>query len=266
MSDVNYMHNIASFLDELADASAKSILPLFRSALVVENKLAGQHFDPVTAADRAAEVVMRDLILDRFPNHGILGEEFGNDRTDADYVWVLDPIDGTRAFISGLPTWGTLIGLTEKGRPVQGVMNQPFTGERFAGDTRRAWYRGPDGARELKARPCQDVADAVMLTTTPALFKGEERILYDRIEQQVRLARYGTDCYGYAMIAAGQADLVIESGLKPYDIVALIPIIEGAGGLVTSWTGGSAANGGQVVATGDRRLHDKVLTLLSQSV
>jgi myo-inositol-1(or 4)-monophosphatase len=265
MADRPNLHEIAAFIDELAETSARAILPLFRTTLAIDNKLVGQQFDPVTAADRAAEAVMRDLILARYPDHGILGEEYGDDRIDAEHVWVLDPIDGTRAFISGLPTWGTLIGLTEAGRPILGAMNQPFTGERFAGDTHRAWYRGPDGARDLKTRVCHDPANAVMLTTTPALFQGQDRAVYDRIEATVRLARYGTDCYGYAMVAAGQADLVIECGLKPYDIVALIPIIEGAGGVVTSWTGGSAAKGGKVVACGDPRLHEKMLTMLAQS-
>lgn len=265
MADPAKLHRISAFIDELADASAAAIRPLFRSALAVDNKLDGGRFDPVTAADRAAEEEMRKLITKAFPDHGILGEEFGNHQTDAEYVWVLDPIDGTRAFICGLPTWATLIGLTENGHPALGAMNQPFTGERFAGDTRRAWYRGPDGARDLKTRPCASLSDAVMLTTTPNLFTAGERPIYDAIEADVRLARYGTDCYGYAMVAAGQADLVIESGLKPYDIVALIPIIEGAGGMVTNWTGGSAAQGGQVVATGDKRLHEIVLKRLASA-
>lgn len=265
MADHAKLHRIAAFLDTLADASAAVIRPLFRTTLAVDNKLDAGRFDPVTAADRAAEAAMRELIAATYPDHGILGEEFGNERIDADYVWVLDPIDGTRAFICGLPTWATLIGLTEAGRPALGAMNQPFTGERFAGDTKRAWYRGPDGQRDLKTRPCATLADAVMLTTTPALFTPTERPIYDAIEAGVRLARYGTDCYGYAMIAAGQADLVIESGLKPYDIVALIPIIEGAGGVVTNWTGGSAASGGQVVASGDKRLHEIALTRLSNA-
>ena len=264
MSDTANSHGLAGFLDELADVSAAAILPLFRTRLDVENKLLDQRFDPVTAADRAAEVVMRELINARHPDHGILGEEFGSERTDAQHVWVLDPIDGTRAFISGLPVWGTLIGLTENGRPVLGMMHQPFTRERFAGDTRRAWYRGPDGARDLKTRDCRDLASAVLFTTTPALFQGEDRAVYDRIEASVRLARYGTDCYGYCMVAAGHVDLVIEAGLQPYDIVALIPIIEGAGGVVTSWTGGSAAGGGHVVASANPHLHEIALTALAR--
>ena len=265
MTDAANPHGLIGFLDELADASAAEILPLFRTRLDVENKLLDQRFDPVTAADRAAEVAMRRLITSRYPDHGILGEEFGSERTDARHVWVLDPIDGTRAFISGLPVWGTLIGLTEAGKPVLGMMHQPFTRERYAGDTRRAWYRGPDGDRPLTTRDCRDLAAAVLFTTTPALFAGPDRSAYDRVEAQVRLARYGTDCYGYCMVAAGHVDLVIEAGLQPYDIVALIPIIEGAGGVVTSWTGGSAAGGGRVVASANPHLHDKALAALARA-
>ena len=254
-----------AFLDSLADVAARAILPHFRTAMTVEDKTGpgGGRYDPVTVADRAAETAMRSLIGLHYPGHGILGEEFGPERTDAEHVWVLDPIDGTRAFISGLPVWGTLIGLTTDGVPTLGMMAQPFTGERFAGDTRRAWYRGPDGERALATRRCAELADAVLFTTTPALFKGADRAAYDRVEAAVRLARYGCDCYAYCMVAAGHVDCVIETGLQAYDIVALIPIIEGAGGVVTNWTGGSAAAGGSVVASGDPRLHETVLRLLA---
>ena len=255
--------DLVAFLDDLADASGRAILPWFRSRLEVENKLSGAQFDPVTVADKAAEEAMRRLIGERFPDHGILGEEFGREREDAEHVWVLDPIDGTRAFISGLPVWGTLIGLKHHGRPVLGTMHQPFTGERFTGDGRRAWYRGPDGVRELAARPCTRLDEAVLFTTTPAMLKGDDRIAYDRVESRVRLARYGVDCYAYCMVAAGFVDVVIEAGLQPYDIVALIPVIEGAGGVVTDWDGNSAVDGGRVVVCGDRRLHETVLRLLA---
>ncbi len=263
--------DLVAFLDELADVSGRAILPHFRSSMAVENKLASTQvekaFDPVTVADRAAEEAMRGLITARYPAHGILGEEFGRERLDAEHVWVLDPIDGTRSFISGLPVWGTLIGLERNRRPVAGMMHQPFTGERFAGVadgvTRRAWYRGPGGDRSLKTRACASLSDAVLFTTSPHLFKAEERPAYDRVEGAVKLFRYGVDCYAYAMVAAGLVDCVVESGLQPYDIAALIPVIEGAGGAVTSWTGGSAAEGGRVVATGDARLHDEVLRLLA---
>jgi len=254
---------LVAFLDRLADAAGAAVMPHFRSRLAVENKLSGAAFDPVTVADRAVETAMRSLIGAEWPDHGILGEEYGSERLDAEYVWVLDPIDGTRSFITGLPVWGTLIGLERRGLPTLGMMAQPFTGERFAGDGKRAWYTGPEGERALATRSCGRIEDAVLFTTTPALFTAAERTAYDRVESRVRLARYGIDCYAYCMVAAGFADVVIEAGLQPYDIVALIPVVEGAGGVVTSWTGGTAVDGGRVVASGDPRLHDEVLRLLA---
>jgi myo-inositol-1(or 4)-monophosphatase len=250
-----------TFLNALADAAAEASMPHFRAKTAVENKAAGG-FDPVTAADRGAEEAIRRLIGAHYPDHGILGEEFGPERMDADFVWVLDPIDGTRAFITGLPVWGTLIGLLHQGEPVLGMMAQPFTGERFAGDGARAWYTGPGGDRPLTTRICADLGEASLFTTTPALYRGSDRAAYDRLEAAVRLPRYGTDCYGFCMVAAGHADIAIEAGLQPYDIVALIPIVTGAGGRVTNWNGGSAANGGTVLATGDARVHEAALTCL----
>jgi myo-inositol-1(or 4)-monophosphatase len=252
------------FVNELATQSGQAILPFFRTAIATEDKSRGGAFDPVTEADRASEATMRHLIKRSFPTHGIIGEEFGAERADADYVWVLDPIDGTRAFIAGLPTWGTLIGLTYKGRPVFGMMHQPFTGERFFGDTGSATYRGPGGERKLRTRRCASLKEAIISTTSPKLFAGDELRAYDRVESVARLARYGCDCYAYCMLAAGHIDLVVESGLKPYDISALIPIIEGAGGVVSSWDGGSAAEGGRIVAAGDRRVHAAAVELLSR--
>jgi myo-inositol-1(or 4)-monophosphatase len=250
------------FLDALADAAEAAILPLFRTRLAVEDKGAAG-FDPVTLADRAAEAAMRQLIGQRYPEHGIVGEEYGAERAGAEFVWVLDPIDGTRSFIAGLPLWGVLIGLLCEGRPVLGMMAQPFTGERFAGDGAGAWFARGGNRQPLATRACSEVAAAVLLTTSPFLFAPGDRPAYQRVESAVRLARYGTDCYGYCMVAAGHADLVVEAGLQPYDIVALIPILEGAGGRVTSWEGGSAASGGRVVASGDRRLHEAVLARLN---
>jgi myo-inositol-1(or 4)-monophosphatase len=255
---------LAAFLDRLADAASDSIMPHFRAKMAIEDK-GGGRFDPVTIADRDAEAAMRRLIKANFPEHGIIGEEYGAEREDADFVWVLDPIDGTRSFISGLPVWGTLIGLQREGKPILGMMAQPFTGERFAGDGSRAWYSGPDGTRSLSSRPCPALGEATLFTTTPALFSRADRPPYDRVEAAVRFARYGTDCYAYCMVAAGHADIVIETELKAYDIVALIPIVEGAGGRVSDWSGGSAASGGRVLASGDRGLHETVLQLLSGS-
>ncbi|MEJ8473101.1 histidinol-phosphatase [Roseibium algae] len=257
-------HTYASFLNRLATAASDSIMPHFRTGHDVSNKL-DSGFDPVTIADRSGETAMRTIINTEYPDHGILGEEHGPENLDAEHVWVLDPIDGTRSFITGLPTWGTLIGLTTNGKPSLGMMCQPYVNERYAGDCKSAWYQGPIGTKALQTRPCASLDEAVLFTTTPALFEDEERAAYDVIEAKTKLARYGTDCYAYCMLAAGHADLVIESGLQAYDIVALIPIIEGAGGVVTNWTGGSAANGGQIIASGDPRLHEIALKSLASS-
>ncbi|MCJ2089955.1 histidinol-phosphatase [Methylobacterium sp. E-005] len=256
---------LGRFLDDLADASGRAILPFFRAQFGLDDKArSGAPFDPVTEADRAAEVVLRTMIGQTFPAHGILGEEFGSERTDAECVWVLDPIDGTRSFIAGLPTWGTLIGLTRNGVPVRGMMHQPYLGERFTGDGKSARLRGPAGERTLLTRRSADLGQAILATTDPRLFAaGEETERFRALEGQVRMSRYGADCYAYCMLAAGQIDLVVEAGLKPYDIVALIPIIEGAGGRVTAWDGGSAAGGGRVVAAGDPRLHAAALRVLN---
>jgi len=256
------LETLPAFVDRLADTASDSIMPFFRAKMDIENKKASG-FDPVTAADRQAEAAMRQLIGDEFPDHGIVGEEYGADRPDADFVWVLDPIDGTRAFITGLPVWGTLIGLLQNGRPIFGMMAQPFTGERYVGDGARAWYTGPGGDRKLASRPCAELAQASLFTTSPHLFSDEERIAYDRVERSVQMARYGVDCYAYCMVGSGQADIVVEAGLQSYDIVALIPIVEGAGGRVTTWDGGSAASGGRIAASGDARLHAQVLDSLA---
>ncbi|HET9902186.1 MAG TPA: histidinol-phosphatase [Xanthobacteraceae bacterium] len=253
--------DFAAFVDELATRSGEALLPFFRTSLGIDNKSVGG-FDPVTAADHAAETAMRALIRRTFPDHGIVGEEFGSERADAEYVWVLDPIDGTKSFISGMPAWGTLIGLMHHGRPVFGLMHQPFIRERFSGDGAAATYRGPAGARQLRTRPCESLAEAILYTTSPLLMNAADRADFARIEQMARLSRYGGDCYAYCMLAAGHIDLVVETELNPYDIVPLIPIIEGAGGLVTTWEGTPADSGGRIVAAGDPRVHAEALSLL----
>ena len=251
----------AAFLHQLADVAERETLPRFRTGAAVSNKLRGG-FDPVTEGDRAAERAMRALIERRFPRHGIVGEEFGTTIGD-DWTWVLDPIDGTRAFVSGLPVWGTLIGLLHDGRPRAGLMAQPFTGERFwcAGNGAFGSWRG--GERRLATSRVGDLAQATLMTTDPRLFGVGERTAFERVEGAVRLSRYGCDCYAYAMVAAGEIGLVIESGLQTYDIAALIPIIEGAGGVVTDWQGASAARGGRVVAAANDALHEQALGLLN---
>ena len=253
--------DFTNFVDQLATASGDTILPFFRTALAVENKKAGG-FDPVTAADRAAENAMRALIRENFPAHGILGEEYGSERADDEYVWVLDPIDGTKSFIAGMVAWGTLIGLTRLGEPVFGMMHQPFTRERFSGDGGAARYRGPAGNRDLRVRACDSIGDALMFTTSPLLMNEADRAIFKRVEDKVKLSRYGGDCYAYCMLAAGQIDLIIETELKPHDVVALIPIVTGAGGIMTTWENGPAQAGGRIVVAGDKRVHAAALDLL----
>ena len=255
--------DFAAFVDQLATVSGEAILPFFRTALGVEDKGGRGAFDPVTAADRAAEQAMRTLIRRTFPEHGIIGEEHGGEQADAEYVWVLDPIDGTKSFISGMPVWGTLIALTRFGEPVFGMMHQPFTRERFTGDGGAARYRGPAGDRDLRVRPCEGLEQAVLFTTSPRLMSEDDRAHFARVEDVVRLSRYGGDCYAYCMLAAGHIDLVIETGLKPYDIMALIPIVTGAGGIVTAWDGGPPVRGGRIVAAGDARVHRAALERLA---
>jgi myo-inositol-1(or 4)-monophosphatase len=252
-----------AFVAELATVSGDAIRPFFRTALGVEDKSRGGAFDPVTAADRAAEQAMRTLIRQKFPAHGIIGEEFGAERSDAEFVWLLDPIDGTKSFISGMPAWGTLICLARAGKPVFGMVHQPFIGEWFSGDGLAAAYRGPAGDRALRVRPCAELADAILYTTSPRLMNAADRAAFARVEEAVRLSRYGGDCYSYCMLAAGYVDLVIETMLKPYDVAALIPIIRGAGGVVSTWNAESPEAGGRIVAAGDRRIHAAALELLN---
>ncbi|KZL23297.1 histidinol-phosphatase [Pseudovibrio sp. WM33] len=252
-----------AFLHKLADAADAKTMQHFRSGYEVDNKLEAG-FDPVTIADRSAEEAIRAVLEAERPDHGIIGEEYGKIREDAENVWVLDPVDGTRSFICGTPLWGTLIGLRTNGKASQGIMSQPYNSERFWGDCNEAFMTGPLGKRTLKTRSCASLSEAIITTTEPALFNEVERPVWDTICAEARLTRYSTDCYGYAMVAAAGFDAVIETGMNTYDILALIPIIEGAGGFVTNWTGGNAADGGQVLATGDKRLHDELLTKLAQ--
>lgn len=253
----------AEFFRRVAAAAAAETLPRFRQSGDVTNKITGG-FDPVTEADREAEQAIRALIRAEHPGHGILGEEFGSENATSDHVWVIDPIDGTRSFISGIPLWGTLVGLTHKGNSVAGMMAQPFIGELFYASGGEAWYEGPAGAgrRRLSTRKTSSLDQATLCTTTPAMFQGDRREAYDRLERAVRLPRYGTDCYAYAMLAAGNIDLVVEVGLQPYDVMALIPIIEAAGGMITEWSGGPAEEGGGIVAAATPELHAAAMEAL----
>ena len=249
----------------LADVSAPVILPHFRSRLGIDHK-GGSLFDPVTEADRVAELCIREALAEAKPSHGIIGEEFGAKQSDAEYCWIIDPIDGTRAFILGQPLWGTLIGLTRNGDPLLGLMNQPFTGERFWSSEEDAWYR-KSGEKEqrVRTRPCLNLDQAMLGSTSPDVLETEDdRARFDRIERAVRLRRFGGDCYNYCLLAMGQIDLVVEAGLKNFDIVPLIPIIERAGGVVSDWNGGDPRHGGHIIAAGDPRLHEKTVALLSR--
>jgi histidinol phosphatase-like enzyme (inositol monophosphatase family) len=254
-----------AFAHELADLSGAAILPYFRRAIPVENKAGGGGFDPVTAADRSAERAISRSLAKHWPEHGLEGEEYGSRQGSGRLRWVVDPIDGTRAFILGLPVWGTLIGLMDGDVPILGMMDQPYTRERFWSGGRASYFRGPDGKqRRLKTRACGRLGDAMLSTTHPDMFAdGVEQRSFAALKARVRAARYGGDCYAYCMLAAGHIDVIVEPGLKVYDVVALIPIIERAGGRITTWDGRSAAGGGRIVATGDPRLHEEVLKLLA---
>ena len=250
---------------ELADLAGAAILPHFRRRIRIDNKADEGGFDPVTAADKAAERAISKALASRFPDHGLEGEEYGIRNPDAPLRWIVDPIDGTRAFILGMPLWGTLIGLLNEGEPVIGVMHQPYTGERFWSAAKGSFFRGPDGKeRRIKTRPCESIADAMFTTTDPALFSTpKDQRRFKAVRDRARFVRYGGDCYAYCLLASGMIDIIVETGLKPYDVVALIPIIERAGGRITTWDGKPATNGGRIVATGDPRVHEEALALLA---
>lgn len=250
---------------ELADLAGAEIMPYFRALVSIDNKDGSGGFDPVTVADRAAEAAIRLRLEERCPEHGIIGEEFDDKPSAGRYQWVIDPIDGTRGFIIGAPMWGTLIGLLDNETPVMGLMDQPFTRERYYADASAAMYRGPDGvANRIATRACAALGTAAMATTDPDLFaEGFERQRFEALRSRVRMTRYSGDCYAYCLLAAGHLDLVVEAGLKPHDIVALIPIVERAGGMITTWDGEPASAGGRIVAAGDADLHAAALEVLS---
>ena len=255
------------FLVELNRASAQAILPLFRADHGLEDKGPAGAYDPVTQADRGAEAAIRKLVAERFPDHGFIGEEYGEDRPDAEFVWVVDPIDGTRAFIAGLPVWTTLIGLRRQGEPVLGSIGQPYVGELFIGSAAGSRLMARGSSRPLRVRDCPRLTEAVIATTdVEGCFNGAEAGAWRQVRAAARVARFGCDAYAYAMVALGLIDLVVEAGLKSWDIEAAVPIIEGAGGLVTDWRGERLQrNGGQVAIAGDRRCLDDALVALRRS-
>jgi histidinol phosphatase-like enzyme (inositol monophosphatase family) len=264
-SDPSDFREFEAFAVTLARAAGEVTLPLFRADIGHDNKAGPGAYDPVTEADQAAERAIRALIGARFPGHGVIGEEYGADNEDAEFVWVLDPIDGTRAFVAGLPLWTTLIALRHRGEPVVGVIAQPYLDEVFVG--------GPGGSRlirggaetPLQVRACADLGQAVIATTDAALFDGAEAPAWDGLRAAARLARFGCDAYAYAMLALGRIDLVLESGLKPWDWEPLVPVIRGAGGRVTGWHGAAPDGSGQVLAAGDPRAHAAAVELVRRS-
>jgi len=255
---------IVAVAHALADAARAETLPRFRlPGLGTDNK-AATGFDPVTEADREAERVMRGILAARRPDDAILGEEFGPQPGSSGYTWVLDPVDGTRAFVSGIPSWGTLVGLTgPDGRPLYGLVDQPWIGERFEGGFGRARLASPRGERRLAVRATGDLAQATLMTTFPEIGTADHAAAFRRVAERVRLTRYGLDCYAYALLAAGHVDLVIEAGLQAYDIVAPMALITAAGGIVTAWDGGPAEGGGTVLAAATPALHAAAMELLA---
>jgi histidinol phosphatase-like enzyme (inositol monophosphatase family) len=265
MSDTIDFAGLEAAALAMAEAAAEAALPHFRiRGLGEDNKLAHlSRFDPVTEADKGAERAIRAVIHERLPGHGIIGEEYGEENADAEFVWVLDPVDGTRAFISGLPLWTTLIGLRHRGRPVVGLIAQPYLGEVFLGSPLGSRLITAAGETPLKVRATSGLNDAVIGTTDPHLFEGREAEAYANLRKAVKLARYGCDAYAFAMVAQGTMDIALETGLKPWDIEAIIPVIENAGGVVTDWRGERVPDtAGQVIAGSSRELVEQALTHL----
>ena len=259
----NLNPEFASLAHRLADAAGGAALRLFRTQLDIETK---DDASPVTQADREAETVMRDLINTTFPNHGILGEEYGGERTEADFVWVLDPIDGTRAFVNGIPLFATLIALLQDGEPVLGLNAYPALDERWIGQRGApTLHWGRDGtARESRVRACSILKTARMCTTSPDMFNAEDAARYAGLKSAVLEPRYGTDSWAYAMVASGQTDIAAESGMQPYDYLSHAVIVAGAGGTITDWEGQPLQMGspGSVLACGDAAIHAAALNAL----
>lgn len=265
MSDATpHLPELISFANTLADAAGDVIRPWFRVRLDVVDKGTGRAgYDPVTEADRQGEAAMRRLIAEKYPTHGVLGEEHGEEKGADPFTWVLDPIDGTRAFICGQSQWGVLIALNDGQKPIIGVLDQPITRERWVGARGETHLVTAGGREKLRVRECESLSHAVLTTTHPTgYFTDAERLAFDELGSHVRMTRFGGDCYAYGLLAMGFIDLIVEAALKPWDVQALIPIIEGAGGIITSWTGGDAQHGGRVVASGDPRVHEAALNVL----
>ncbi len=258
--DLNIQQVKRTLLDA-AHAAALITLPAFRSGLSVDNKEQAS-FDPVTEADRSAELAIRTIIERDFPDHAIIGEEFENKITDSPFSWVIDPIDGTRSFISGIPMWGTLIGLAHQHKTFAGIMTQPFTDETYLGLPGATAYSHRETEVTISTSNITELGNARLFTTTPSLFKGEMAKAYNELESKVRLQRYGCDCYAYCMLAGGHVDLVVETGLKIYDIAALIPIVRNAGGVITNFEGNEPDDTGNIIAAATSKLHQQTVEIM----
>lgn len=255
--------DFAVFARELAAVARGVTLPATARGIEAQDKNAGEGFDPVTEADRGAERAIRAAIAARFPDHGIAGEEYGVERGDARLVWSLDPIDGTRSFICGLPGWTTLIALLEDGAPVLGLIDAPALDALHIGYGGESRLIGPGGEARLAVSGCASLAEARLATTDPYLFAGAEADGFERVQGAVRVARYGLDAYAYARLAAGGIDLVVESQLHPHDYHALIPVVRGAGGHIGDWDGGADFSAGRVVAAASERLYEEAVRTLA---
>jgi myo-inositol-1(or 4)-monophosphatase len=249
----------------LADAARRETLPRWAAGVVADNKSGGPDFDPVTDADREAERVMRAMIEAGFPDHGIAGEEFPDREAHGPYCWSLDPVDGTRSFTCGLPSWVTLIALLREGQPVLGIIDVPCLGERYVADGGRTLLFTAASEHSLATSPCKHVGEARLSTTDPFLFIGAEMEAFERVRRGVRTTRYGQDGYAYARLAAGTIDLVIESRLKPHDYNALIPVVRGAGGVIGDWRGGEDFSDGKVIAAATPELFDEAVALIREA-
>jgi histidinol phosphatase-like enzyme (inositol monophosphatase family) len=261
------VRELVEFAIHLADLAGEQILPRFRVAIGTENKSMDGGYDPVTVADREAEAAIRREIRRVYPDHGILGEEHGLDAGSSSYTWVIDPIDGTRAFVLGQLHWGTLIALNDGTAPIVGIMRQPYTGETFIGSAAGAELRRGNETTRLRARQAARLADATVCATDPTMFAGAaHQQAFARLAPHARAVRFGGDCYTPCLVAAGCADLVVEAGLKPWDVQALIPIVQGAGGVITDWSGGPADRASEVIIAANRALHAEVVAALAWSV
>jgi histidinol phosphatase-like enzyme (inositol monophosphatase family) len=247
----------------LADAARVATLKHFRTADLAADTKETQRFDPVTVADRESELAMRAILAVRRPQDGILGEEFDSVAGTSGLTWVLDPIDGTRGYLSGTPTWGVLISVRDAEGVLYGVIDQPYIGERFEGGLGIARTVGPLGVRSLRTRAPRALDQAILFSTFPEVGTADEGAAFRRVVPKVRLVRYGTDCYAYALLAAGQIDLVIEAGLQAYDVQAPMAVIAAAGGIVTGWDGKPCLDGGRVLAAANAELHAAAMALLA---